>query len=302
MELKHIKSFSKKLTRTLLDPLMTKRNIEPPFVDAHPNSNPEASQRHRILNEKITERRVDFLICGTQKGGTSALDSYLRAHPIIKMATNKEVHYFDNDLLFQGGEPDYSIYHAAFPAAEADHLLGESTPIYMYWDSAARRIWRYNPKMKLIVLLRNPIDRAYSHWNMARERGRHKLSFSEAIHLEGSIARAALPERDRVFSYIDRGFYLEQLRRLWRFFPRESVLVLKSEELKNNPSKELGRVCDFLGIEQFQEVKKKIVHARPYESPMEPSDRSFLLDLYEFEIRGIERVLSWDCHDWLRVQ
>jgi hypothetical protein len=161
---------------------------------------------------------IDFIICGTQKGGTSALDAYLREHPEICMADHKEVHFFDNEDNFSRSKPDYSKYHSHFSPKTTHNIVGEATPIYMYWNDAPRRIWEYNPNVKLIVLLRNPIERAYSHWNMERQRNVENLSFWDAIQNEKERCRETLPLQHRLYSYVDRGFYLGQIRRLWAFF------------------------------------------------------------------------------------
>src|SRR6266705_6230433 len=100
--------------------------------------------------------RVDFVIGGTQKGGTSALDSFLRQHPEICMPkTKKELHYFDREQNFEK-RPNYEKYHAQFKPAPRHRMTGEATPIYMYWNAAPHRIWTYNPQMKWILALRNP--------------------------------------------------------------------------------------------------------------------------------------------------
>ena len=139
-------------------------------------------------------RKVDFLICGAQKCGTTALDFYLRQHPLLCFPSKKELHYFDDDAAFAGGSPDYAAYHAWF-APEARHrLLGETTPIYLYKPEVMPRICAYNPDMKLIAVLRHPVDRAYSHWNMFRARGESKVSFREA--LEHELAIMAAPENN----------------------------------------------------------------------------------------------------------
>ena len=80
--------------------------------------------------------KVDFIICGTQKGGTTALDAYLRRHPAIGLAGAKEVHFFDNEDAFRDGRPNYDVYHSAFPSSPSHQLIGEATPIYMYWYDA----------------------------------------------------------------------------------------------------------------------------------------------------------------------
>ena len=246
-----------------------------------------------------SDRVVNFLICGTQKGGTSALDAYLREHPEICMVDKKESHFFDNESVFCKITPDYSKYHSFFNPKSSHQLLGETTPIYMYWHDSPRRIWQYNPHMKIIVILRNPIDRAYSHWNMERSRKTDDLPFWDAIQNEQERCREALPYQHRVYSYIDRGFYLEQLRRLWFYFSKDNVLVLKNEYLKNQPQEALQDVCDFLGVDRFAGVATKDVHSRPYPSQMSDKEREYLRFVFEHEIRGIERVLGWDCSDWL---
>nr|VFJ62252.1 MAG: Sulfotransferase domain-containing protein [Candidatus Kentron sp. DK] len=244
-------------------------------------------------------RTVDFVICGTQKGGTTALHAYLRGHPEVCMADRKGVHFFDNEEYFSQGKPDYSKYHAWFSPGKSHKLLGEATPIYMYWNESPRRIWEYNPNMKLIVLLRDPIKRSYSHWNMQRLKNVENLSFWEAIKNEKERCRKALPQQHRRYSYIDRGLYLEQLRRLWAYFTKDRVLVIKSEDLKQNPGETLSRVCNFLGIGQFKSIVPKNLNSRPYLSSITKMEKDYLRSIFEPETKKLEIELNWDYSDWL---
>ena len=253
-----------------------------------------------ISNATAAANRVDFLICGTQKGGTSALDIYLRRHAQLCMAERKELHFFDDETAFQNGSrPDCLTYHSAFKRHPSHKLLGESTPIYMYWHPAPRRIWQYNPYMKLIVLLRNPITRAYSHWNMERLRNADDKPFWLALLNEAERCRVALPDQHRVYSYVDRGFYLEQLRRLWMYFPRDQVLPLRSEALRRDPDATLQQVWKFLGVECVKAGEAVDAHSLPYPCSMEARAKEYLRGVFEHEIRALERVLGWDCSDWM---
>ena len=218
------------------------------------------------------------------------------------MASKKEVHFFDREHLFRSNRPDYSHYHRQFSPHPSHVLIGEATPIYMYWYDAPQRMWEYNPNLKLIVVLRNPIDRAYSAWNMERSRKKESLPFWDAIRNERERCREALPDQHRVYSYVDRGFYLEQLRRLWNYFPKDHVLVLKNEYLKKQPSDALADVCDFLGVDHFKAFQPRAVHSRPYAQQMSGQEREYLRFIFEFEIKDIERVLGWDCSDWLTLE
>ena len=245
--------------------------------------------------------KVSFVVAGTQKGGTQALDYYLRKHPELVMPKTKEVHFFDRENVFTLQQVNYTIYHSFFQPTRKNVLLGESTPIYMYWYPVPFRIWQYNPYMKFIVLLRSPIERAFSHWNMEISRGYDDLSFGEAIRYEKSRCRSALPYQHRIYSYVDRGFYTEQLRRIWHFFPYEQTLILKSEDLKNDLLNTLNTACEFLGIRKFypEEIEQKNIHSREYQASLIDRDREYLTFVYEFEIRQLERILGWDCSDWL---
>lgn len=140
---------------------------------------------------RATERKVGFLVAGTAKGGTTALDSYLRLHPKICMPFKlKEVNFFSTAELFSFGEPDYRLYHAFFRPKKVHCILGDVSPDYMFSEKAPRRVHDYNPEMKIVLSLRDPIDRAFSHWNMNRALGFEPLPFSEAIHGEEERARA----------------------------------------------------------------------------------------------------------------
>lgn len=247
-------------------------------------------------------KRVDFLGVGVQKAGTSALDSYLRMHPALCMASIKEVHFFDEDgAFFREAMHGYEGYHRHFAPTPATALIGEITPAYIYWNDAPRRIWQYNPAMKLIAVLRNPVTRAFSHWNMARDRGEDPLPFWDALQAERERCRASLPLQNRPFSYVDRGFYTAQLRRLWAFFPSEQVLVLRYEDLRDRASETLDRIFDFLGVSRLPALPPTVAHARPYVTRMSQREWRFLHDVFEFEIRALERLLRWDCSDWLRA-
>lgn len=243
--------------------------------------------------------KVAFVIAGTQKGGTTALASYLYEHAEIGMPGVKEVHFFDKEENFAGDEADYARYHANFKPAVRSRVLGDATPIYMYWEPAPQRIRQYNPAMKLIMLLRNPVTRAYSHWNMERARGRDPLPFEQAIRTEVERCREALPLQHRQFSYVDRGRYSDQIQRIWRLFPPGQTLVLKSEELLRAPQAALARITDFLGVARFPPVEPRRVHARPYQSPMSDEARNYLREVFASEVRNLEQTFGWDCADWL---
>lgn len=246
---------------------------------------------------------VDFLLVGVQKSGTTTLYSYLRDHPAISMASIKEVQFFNNDRLFESGAPDYTWYHSFFNDDLDYNLQGEATPAYIYCRDAPKRIWQYNPDMKIIVILRNPIERAYSHWNMEISRGWDNLSFIDALKQETERCREALPSQHYVYSYIDRGYYSSQIRELWRFFKKEQTLILKYDHLRDDPAAVLFRLFDFLGVDgsyaKRDNFKKKILHKASYKEAMSEEARILLTECYKNEILQLEYLLDLDFGDWL---
>ena len=246
-----------------------------------------------------TQQRVGFVIAGTQRGGTTTLYEYLRRHPQICMPAQKELHFFDNEELWRSPPPDFAHYHAAFPVEPAHRLLGEATPIYMYWEPALARMRDYNPAMKLIVILRNPITRAYSHWNHERQAGREPLSFREALLAEPARTEQARPRQLRDSSYVQRGMYTAQLRRIWANFPVGQTLVLRTDDLGTALADVFARIASFLGVATFTPVLPIAANAHAYEEPMTAADRRYLAGVFEPEIRALERLLGWECSDWL---
>ncbi len=246
----------------------------------------------------MLDGKVDFLIAGAQKSGTTVLYSYLKKHPNLCMGNGKELHFFDREHHFQSDTVDYSPYHQAFTPDENALLFGEATPIYLYWEPAAKRICDYNPEMKFIIILRNPIDRAYSQWNMEFQRNKEDRPFFEAVLDREERYKSALPLQHRVYSYIDRGYYSRQLERLYSFFPGKNILVLRYDDLQKQPGQLFDRIFDFLGVDRIRFDTVDYVFSTPYKYQMTQFERSYLIGLFKEEIYMLEKMLGWDCSEW----
>ncbi len=240
------------------------------------------------------EAKIDFVVPGVQKGGTRALGHFLSQNPDIGLSKKAEVHFFDDAAKFRG-TPDYDVYHSRFDASSLDKITGDITPIYLYWKDALPRIREYNPRMKFIVLLRNPIERAYSQWAMQIATGKETEQFYNALLKEPH--RRGFNRQHRVFSYVHRGFYSSQLERLFSLFPRQQCLVLKSEELRDRHRDTLRQVHDFLGVGGAPIPSYEAVNSRKYE-PMPLAARKVLALVFDQEIDRLEYLLEWDCSSW----
>jgi hypothetical protein len=263
-----------------------------------------------FLKTKLTPiEKLDFIIAGVQKAGTSALADFLESHPKIKMPHKDELHrtvqparhFFDDEERFAKSQIDYTPLQRGCVRRPKSTLLGSCTPIYIYWKSAMERIWNYNSKIKLLILLRNPAERAFSHWNMQRDRKLENLDFMDAVQEEKNRARKAMPYQLRKFSYVDRGFYADQIQRVFRYFPREQVELIKFENFRREARKTLDAVCNFLGVEPLQKLNNVETGSTPYARKMTSRERQYLVDLYKSDIDRLEKLLGWDCSDWKNV-
>lgn len=187
-------------------------------------------------------RLPDFIIIGAQKAGTSSLYYYLSQHPAIRMSALKETHYYNYHIL-RGR--NLSWYRSFFPLKikARNTLTGEASPYYLFDPDVPARIKRDLPNIKLIALFRNPIDRAYSAYNMNKRQARRPdfPTFEEAIANFDTSS-----EQSRLYLY--RGRYAEHIKPWLTNFSREQLLCMKSEDLFQDPKSALEAVYTFLGV------------------------------------------------------
>jgi hypothetical protein len=214
----------------------------------------------------------DFVIIGAQKGGTSFLYHLLTRHPLVEPAARKELHFFDHPEHFDNGA---EWYRRCFPRVGSKHgqrsITGEATPYYLFDPPVAKRMAQIVPKARLIALLRNPIDRAYSHYQMQVKRGTEPRTFEEAIEQQHS-------------SYVSRGIYVDQLLRWFEFFSKEQMLILKSEDFFKRPVESLKVVLSFLDLPDWQPEASDLQqrrHSGTYKQKMDPSTRRRLEAYFE---------------------
>jgi hypothetical protein len=222
-----------------------------------------------------------ILIIGAQKGGTSSLYQYLVDHPAVGRASGKEIQYFTHNA-----QRGLGWYRAHFPrAGEVRHAI-EATPYYIFHPHCPSRVRAALPGVKLIVLLREPVDRAYSHYQMNYSKyGYENLDFRTAIALEdrrltGEEERMLRDKRYKSFahqhySYLARGMYTRQLERWYAEFPRDQILVLCSEHLFNDPARTLHQVQAWLGLVEHTPSTLRPYNARSYD----PIDHGFRAEL-----------------------
>ena len=257
----------------------------------------------RAAGEPEPEVLPDFLIVGAQKCGTNSLYDLLSLHPGVERAITKELNYFN--LHFEKG---VEWYRSQLPLPrqkeERKPITGEATPDYLFYPDAARRAAQVVPQARLIVLLRNPVDRAYSHYHHQVRKGRETLGFEEAIEAEEERLRGEtdkMPKDElstsfnyRHFSYLSRGVYVDQLLRWSKHYSQEQMLVLKSEDFFERTPEALKLVLDFLDLSDWEPETWEIRNKGRYEQEMASATRRRLEEYFEPHNRRLYEYLGVD--------
>jgi hypothetical protein len=249
----------------------------------------------------------DFLIIGTEKGGTTFLYWTLCQHPYVEPATEKELHFFDGRKWFN---KDIGWYLSQFPSpAWRDGrkvITGEASPYYLFHPFSPRRTSTILPNVKLIALLRNPVDRAYSAYNHKVAARQEPLSFEEALAEEekrtaGELEKMLSDDRYysrnlRLYAYRSRGIYVDQLQRWHKYFAPNQLLVLRSEDLFADPIGTVEIVHQFLNLPKCEMNITSLTEERnslSY-SPMAPATRQRLEQFFEPHNRRLYEYLGVD--------
>ncbi len=252
----------------------------------------------------------DFIIIGVGRCGTTSLYYDICEHPCVLKAAYDELGFFDSNF-----ELGLNWYKSLFPTVfkknrvKSQHgivITGEDTPSYIRRPWAAKRILETLPKSKLIVILRNPINRTYSHYHLGVRDGNEKRSFEDTIkedvktleHAKSSnIAENEYYQSIVEKSYLARGFYAEQLKIWMNLFPKEQLTVISTEDLATDPHKTLGQVFSFLGLPEYKVKNPQKQKAAKYPQ-MNSETRKFLADYFRpynqqlYDLLG--RKFEWD--------
>lgn len=243
---------------------------------------------------------IAVFIGGTQKSGTRSLSSYFRKHPKLALHKAKEGHFFDKELNFCGHDvkPErLNDFIASFESDEQSQMLCDATPDYIFRAGAIERIKKYNPYAHWIILLRNPIERAFSAWNMEVSRKAENLTFDDALVAE--LNNETTDRKHDRYRYIGRSMYMAQIKKLLRFFPEEQCQFIQAEALWLDPEPILQNMFDKLpmGIQANGLYHRK--HKGLYRSEISTHARGLLRKVLHSEINELPSFLGWEKNFWV---
>lgn len=275
----------------------------------HPWFNPYGFTSQRFFRNVTSPVRIlpDFLIAGFNRSGTHSLFEYMGQHPNIKNANRREIHYFTlsywRKIYWYKSHFPTTIYKKYFEIKHKEKFLtGEATPHYIFHPLAIKRIHKIIPNVKLIIILRNPIDNAYSHYQHYKKGGIEKESFEAAVktdiqryeilkHLYNTDQVKEHTLKEIKMSYVSYATYLKHIKRLLEIFSRKQILFLRNEELSENPQLVLNKVFKFLKLKEFivKDLEKRNVGK--YET-INPDTRKELAKYFEPYNKKLEELLG----------
>ena len=221
-----------------------------------------------LLNRKYNQilgRKPNFIIIGAQKAGTTSLYYYLSQHPQVVPSLKKEIQFFS--LNYKKGMNWYLCHFPIVGKASSNVITGEASPYYIFHPQVARRLKDNLPEIKLIVLLRNPTERAISHYFHNRKKRREKRPLIQALKHEKKYMaqyRCKIDSEESFvsfyyqhYSYLSRGLYAEQLEKYLKIFDREQILVLESNDFFKNTESDMKKIYSYLRLDDFRKYKKE---------------------------------------------
>lgn len=295
----------------------------------------------------------NFIIIGAARSGTSSLYEYMKQHPDIYFPELKEPMFFafaGRPVKFSGPGDDKEInrkaitdlaqYQKLFKNRHGEKAVGEASANYLYSENAAQNIKKYVPHAKLIVVLRNPVERAYSSYLYTLRDGRERLrSFEEALQQEGVRIKN---NWEHIWHYANMGFYFRQLQKYLSLFPRSNIKIILQEDLKSNPQLVLADVFEFLEVDhtfipdfsiEFNQGGKpksdllnkiltrpsrvkqwlrpllpgflmkiyiNLKHNNLEKPQLSSQTRANLVELYKDDIEGLQQLIQKDLSSWTR--
>ena len=263
-------------------------------------SKAELIAQHKTV---IQRKKPDFLIAGFAKCGTSSLYKYMIKHPYILHTARKEINFFNNENLFKLGTDWYLSNFTPIPH-DSNYICGEATPVYILSSLARERIQQFLPNVKIIIILRNPTDRAISQHYFGVKRGRVK-NLENYINCAIDKLKNITNLKDKFEKYngcipkagdISASLYVYFIERWLEVFPRENFLFLKTEDLGQNPVATMDRVFEFLGLPKYQLNE----YSRENSNSYDPIDHSLRQKLSEFFLpynQKLEQLIGIEC-DW----
>jgi hypothetical protein len=257
-----------------------------------------------------SDRRMlpSFIIIGGQRCGTTSLYQYLIEHPAVGAATTKEVHYFDLNYLrgihwYRGHFPTAQAAERAWRRTGAEPITGEASPYYLLHPSVPSRVARDLPDVALIVMLRDPVGRAISHYHHEVRLGFEDRPLGAALDLEEERLAG---EEERILAdpgyvslshqhhtYQARGRYAEQLERWFSQFSRERILVVEAGRFFQRPAEGFKEVLDFLGLPRMLRTVYPLHNANTY-PPVDPETRGRLREYFEPHNEQLYELLGQD--------
>lgn len=247
-------------------------------------------------------QQISFIVMGAQRSGHASVHHALTQHPQLKLIAQEDHGFFAKDELFSKGNPAPSAYEQLCPKVYTDQICGEVSNSYLHHPAAIARINRYNPNIKLIIVLRNPAERAYSQWQDTVSRGSENRSLTASINHEIVTSdMSSQHQSTHETGYLNNSRYSTQIDYLRQYFNPHQLLFIKSEDLRDDTEVMLYQIFQFLNV-PYLEVDTSAQNLGNYQHSLSAISYNKIINEVRADIHDTEQLLGWDCGDWKKLK
>lgn len=248
------------------------------------------------MNTTRISNPASFVIMGSPRTGLSSIYHALTQHPSLQVICSGDDGYFADETHFANGNPPVHLYNQQFKQFSDDIIRGEISSGYLMHPFAISRLQRYNPDIKLIIILRNPAMRTYSHWHKAVQSGLEERSFVQVV----KDARESYVSSDHTMplNYTGSSLYSSHISHVQQYFDTHQILFLLSDELKEDTDVALYRMCQFIGV-HYMEMDTTAQNIGSYPSSIKPQEYNDLCAIHREDVNKVEKLTGLNCQEWL---
>ena len=237
-----------------------------------------------------THNPASFIITGSPRSGLGTIYHALEQHPALQVICKDENPHFANDALFGVGNPSNQRYDQHYVDYGEDLLHGEISSAYLTHPYAISRIHRYNPDIKLVIILRNPAMRTYSQWQYATAQGLETASFTDILTTTAqSVEDMTAYQRNSLYGY--------HVSHILQYLDPHQVLFLKSDDLKEDPEVAMYRLFQFIGV-PYLDLDLTAQNIGSYASSLTAETYNQMMEAYTSDVKTLESLVGLDCSSW----
>ncbi len=237
-----------------------------------------------------THNPASFIVTGSPRSGLGTIYHALEQHPALQVICKDEKPHFTDEDLYQSGNPSNRTYDQHYVDYGDDFLHGEVSAAYLTHPFAISRIQRYNPDIKLVIILRNPAMRTYSQWQQATAQGLENRPFTDVL-------TKTVQSKEDLTHYQSQSLYGYHVSHVLQYLDPHQLLFIKSDDFKEDPEVAMYQLCQFIGV-PYLDLDLTAQNIGSYTDSLTDEMYDQVMQTYSSDVKSLESLVGWDCSTW----